>query len=126
MSFSDISIDMNNDNIKVESFEGANRERCKMLLKVLKINTNTQNGTSYDDVNDVNFEGGYKQALLESRFKKLRRESKHLFDSEDREMVHNDKVIASEPGTNVMAHSAVKFIEKYVDKVNKNIAEDEK
>jgi hypothetical protein len=41
-------------------------------------------------------------------------------------MIHNDKVIASEPGTNVMAHTAVKFIEKYVDKVNKNIAEDEK
>jgi hypothetical protein len=119
--FSDAVINNENSTIRVNSFSEANRTRAMEAMKVLQINTNTQNGNSFSDINNFDYQGTYKEILLQNAIRNVQEYSKKLYSAKVKEdMLVNNMVKANEQGTNVLAHSAVKRIEKYTEKVNKN------
>jgi hypothetical protein len=112
--FADISTNMDSNSIRVESFENVNKKRIKEALKILKINTNTQDGNSFSDTNNFDYEGSYKQTLLAERIKKVRKDATPLYDhdNEGRTQTFGNEIQINDSGVNVLAQKGVKRINR--------------
>jgi hypothetical protein len=116
--FQDISTNIDSNSIHVESFENVNKRRIKEALKILKINTNTQDGNSFSNTNNFDFEGSYKQALLAERIKKVKKDATPLYehDNEGRTQTFGNEIQINDSGVNVLAQRGVKRINKMFSK----------
>jgi hypothetical protein len=99
--------------VDLDSFADVNKKKIHEMMKLLKINTNTQDGASFRDLTNFEYEGSYKQAFVNQKIKQVNRDAKILNENstQNQSDIAGDAVRYS-TATNLLGYKAVKKINK--------------
>jgi ligand-binding SRPBCC domain-containing protein len=103
-----------NQNIRVESFEGANSVRIKEALKILEINTDTQTGCSFTNYNDRSL---YKDALFKKKLMELNEQTKPFFKNDVETKIIYDQIRYEGETANIRAQKSKRYVRKIIQKM---------
>jgi hypothetical protein len=116
--FDDTHFNENDVSLNVDSWKDINSVKIEEAMKVLKLNTDTQEGCNFNESSNINEEGVILKSLIKEKVNKVLKESQKLceFDTEDYPEI-NGESLNYRGGYNVKTKDSIKYLNKVASKL---------